>query len=200
MEVNNHMELKEVKEFIEQNKENEEVKAYLQGLSKVDVARMQTEAESNQEIKSWLDSIKDKHASKSLETWKTNNLQKLIDEAVSKANPKETPEAKQIRELTERLNKKEADEQRQILMNKALLKADEKKLPKEIVSYFLGEDEDSTTTNLTKLEEIFNNHISKEIEERLKGGYKPPKNEDNKTDISKMSMEEYAEYWKNQNK
>lgn len=194
------MELKDVKEYLEQQKENQEVKAYLQDLSKIDVARMQTEIESNQDIKSWLDSEKDKHFNKGLDTWKNNNLQKLIDDAISKANPAETPEQKQIRELTERLNKKEAEEKRQILMNKALLKADEKKLPKEIVSYFLGDDEEQTDQNLTKLEEIFNQHITSAVEERLKGGYKPPKNDDSKTDISKMSMDEYAEYWKNQNK
>lgn len=34
--------------------------------------------------KKWFDSVKDKHFNKALETWKSNNLTKLIDDEVKK--------------------------------------------------------------------------------------------------------------------
>lgn len=190
------MELKDVQEFIEQNKENEEVQGFIEGLSKVDVQRIQKLADEDKDIKSWLDSVKDKHSSKSLETWKTNNLQKLIDDA----NPAETAEQKMIRELTERLNKKEADEKRQTLLNKSLMFADEKKLPKDILEYFLGEDEDATKENLDKLESVFASHVEKLVQERLKdSSYTPPKGGTGTTltldDVKKMSTKEINDNW-----
>lgn len=195
------MTLEKMKEFIEQNKEDEGVKEYLKGLApKVDVSGIQKLADEDSEVKSWLDSIKDKHASKSLETWKTNNLEKLISEEVTKRNPSETPEQKQIRELTERLNKKEQDEQRQILLNKALVYADEKKLPKDVLEYFLGEDEDTTKANLEKFESVFTNHVESLVNERLKdSSYTPPKGESGKKltlqEIEKMSQDEINKNW-----
>lgn len=194
------MELKDVQEFIEQNKDSEEVQEYLKGLNKVDVSRIQQLADEDKDIKSWLDSVKDKHSSKSLETWKTNNLQKLIDEEVAKRNPKETAEQKQIRELTERLNKKEKEEKRQALLNKSLVLADEKKLPKDILEYFLGDDEESTKANLEKLENVFNTHVESLVNEKLKGSsYTPPKGGNEKKltleEIKNMSPDEINQNW-----
>ncbi|MEA4926312.1 MAG: DUF4355 domain-containing protein [Syntrophomonadaceae bacterium] len=165
------MDLSEVKSFMEQNAQNEEVLGYIKGFITPDrvISFLETE-----EGKKLIQPKIDGHFTKGLETWKTNNLNKLIDEEIAKRNPTETPEQKQIRELTERLNTKEAQEKKQILMNKGLLKADEKKLPKELVSFFLGDDEETTNANLSKLEEIFNKHITETVEQRLKGGYKPP--------------------------
>ena len=193
------MDFNEVKSFIETNMDNEEIKNYIGGLTLTpDRVNSFLDTEEGKKV---IQPKIDGHFSKGLESWKKNNLEKLIGEEVAKRNPAETPEQKQIRELTERLNKKELEEKRQILMNKGLLKADEKKLPKDLVSYFLGEDENSTFTNLDKLESIFNSHISTAVEERLKNGYKPPANNNNNNiDISKMSMDEYAKYWNEQNK
>ena len=52
------------------------------------------------DFKSYLDSIKDKHFDKALETWKTNNLQTIINNEVLKATgKKKTPEQLRIEEL-----------------------------------------------------------------------------------------------------
>lgn len=194
------MDLAEIKKYFEENKDKEEVKAFIQGLNPVTVDKVKAFVVNDKEAKSWLDSEKDKHSSKSLETWKTNNLQKLIDEAVAKANPQETPEQKQIRELTERLNKKEADEKRQVIKNHALTHANSKKLPVDLVDYFLGDSEETTTANLTKLEEIFNKHIQTAVEQRLKGeNYVPPGDGDTNTltldQIKNMSQEQINANW-----
>ena len=192
------MTLEELKAFLNSEEgKGEEIQAYLQGLYPLTVEGVQKFINENKDARSFFDSEKDKHSTKSLETWKTNNLTKLINEAVAKANPQETPEQKQIRELTERLNKKEADEKRQVIKNFALTHANSKKLPVEILDYFLGDSEDTTTANLTKLEEIFNKHITEAVEQRIKGGgnYVPPGNETPPgDDVSKMKMEEYIKY------
>jgi len=157
-----------VKEFFEQNKENEEVKAYLQGLKQLSVEEMQQLFSENQDYKKWLDSEKDKHFSKGLETWKKNNLQKLIDEEISKRYPAETPEQRKVRELEEKIKQMEQEKTKEALKNKALTVLSEKKLPSSIVDFMIGDSEESTLSNLAKFEEVFNTHIQNAIEEKLK--------------------------------
>lgn len=195
------MDLNAVKEFIEQNKDNDEVKAYLQGFKQLSVEEVQKFITENTDAKKWFDSEKDKHFSKGLETWKTNNLQKLIDEAVRKANPEETPEQKQLRELQEKINKMEAEKTYEALKNKALTVATEKKIPVSIVDLFIGEDEESTLSNLVKFEEAMKPYIQEVVEERLKSGaYVPPKDKANGGALTKemlktMKPEEINARW-----
>lgn len=165
------MDLNEVKSFIEQNSQNEEVQNYIGGLMTPDRVNSYLDTEEGKKI---LQPKLDSYFSKGLETFKTKTMPGLIEEEVAKRNPQETEEQKQIRELTERLNKKEADEKRQVTKNHALTYANGKKLPVDIIDFFLGDDEEITTTNLTKLEEILNKYVTAAVEERLKSGYKPP--------------------------
>jgi len=168
------MELKDVKAFLETNKDNEEVKNYLSELSKVTSEGVENYI-LTEEGKKWLGRHQDSFFTKGLETWKKNNLKKIVDEEIKKRNPDETEEQKKIRELEERLNQKEAAEKRQILLNKSLQIASEKKLPAEILDYFLGEDEESTMKNIEKLETVLNKQIETAVNERLKNGdYTPP--------------------------
>ena len=128
---------------------------------------------TNAEVKSLLDSEKDKHHAVALETWKTNHLQGLLDEAVAKANPSETPEQKQIRELQDRLNAKEAAEKRSELRNKALSYATEKGIdPKFVTKHvdrFLGEDEQTTTGLFDELKTDIDSIVQAQVEAKLKG-------------------------------
>lgn len=165
------MDFNEVKSYIEQNAQSEEVSNYIKGLVTPDRVSSFLDTEEGKKI---LQPKIDSHFTKGLDTWKNNNLEKLINDEIAKRNPQETPEQKQIRELTERLNKKEADEKRQVVKNHALTYANGKKLPVEIIDFFLGDNEENTTSNLTKLEEVLNKHITAAVEDRLKNGYKPP--------------------------
>lgn len=189
------MDLKDIKAYLETNKDNEEVKTYLGELSKVTQEGVNAFVES-EDGKKWLQPKLDKNFTKGLDTWKAGNLQKFIDDAVSKANPSETPEQKQIRELTDRLNQKEAAEKRQVLLNKGILHADAKKLPKDLIEFLLGDDEQSTIANIDKLDAIFNPYITSQVEEKLKSGYKPSNNIDKnnntltKEDFAKMSYKD----------
>ena len=51
----------------------------------------------------------DKYFNKGLETWKQNNLEKLIDEEIAKRYPEETPEMRRIKELEQKLAEKERE-------------------------------------------------------------------------------------------
>lgn len=130
---------------------------------------------NDKDFKAFMDSEKDKHSTKSLETWKTNNLQKLIDDAVTKANPQETPEQKRIRELEARIEASEKDSLKKDLTNRALKTLTEKKLPTDLVNFIVGADEDTTTKNLETLTNIFSSHDEAIKTEILKGSsYTPP--------------------------
>jgi hypothetical protein len=186
----------EIPEYMSNNQDNEEVKNYISGLVTTDRVENFLETEDGKKI---LQPKLDRNFNKGLDSWKTNNLQKLIDDAVSKANPEESKEQKMIRELTERINKAEKDKTHESLRNNALKLANEKKLPTSIIDYFIGEDEESTKSNLEALENVFSEYVNNIAEERLKGGYKPPVGGQTTTftmeQIKKMSPEEINKNW-----
>jgi len=170
------MTIEEAKKFIEDNKGNEELKAYIQGLISVDgVQKFLTE---NEEGKRFLDSERDKHLSKGLDTWKSNNLQKEIDKRILELYPEETAEKRQLRELNVKIEKMESEKQREVLKNKALTIIADKKLPiNKIVDLLISEDEETTVSNIGRFEEIFGASVQSAVEERLKvSGYNAPNN------------------------
>ncbi|WP_102335741.1 DUF4355 domain-containing protein [Salimicrobium jeotgali] len=161
------MTLEEVKQFLEQHKEDEQVKAYLGELkqpTKEDVEGFLDTEEGKQLLQPRLDN----YFTKGLNTWKENNLNKIIEDEVAKRNPKETPEQKRIRELEEQIEQGKQEAQREKLMNKAVSQASEKGLPTDIVSFFIGEDEDSTLNNLATFEEKYNAAVQSKVDEQFK--------------------------------
>lgn len=170
------MTLEEVKKYIEENKGSDEVKAYIQGL--VTVEGVQTFLSHNADGKRWLDSERDKHLEKGLKTWRDNNLQKELDKKIHELYPVETEEKKQLRKLNAKVEKMEAEKQREVLKNKALTIAADKKLPvNKIVDLFISDNEEATVANIGRFEEIFSSSVQSAVEERLKStGYTPPNN------------------------
>lgn len=147
------MKLEDVKKFFEDNKDDAEVKGYLDSLSALDATKIESYLDGD-EGKKLLQPRLDKHFSKGLDTWKEKNLQKHIDEAVAKLNPEETPEQKQIRELTERINEQEKATNREKLLNNTLSTLSEKKLPTELAHLLLTDDEEGYTKNLEAFEAV----------------------------------------------
>lgn len=158
--------LESVKKFISDNQQNAEVQAYLQGLYTVE--GVQTFVRENADGRKWFDSEKDKHHSKALETWKSNNLEKLIDEEIKKRNPGKTPEQIEIEKLRKQIEDAERARNREALVNKALKVAKEKNLPDGIIDFFIADDEESTMTNLTKLEEEYSRAVQAAVEAKFK--------------------------------
>ncbi|MEC1726927.1 DUF4355 domain-containing protein [Schinkia azotoformans] len=193
------MNLEEIKAFFESNKDNEDVKNYLQGLSKVTSDGVTTFLETD-EGKKLLQPKLDSYFTKGLDTWKNNNLQKLIDEEVSKKLPSETPEQKQLKELQQKLVQMEQEKTRETLKNKALSIASEKKLPTSLIDFLIGQDEETTTSNLTKLEEVWNSQLQTMVDEKLKASGTTPKDGDKpKTftldQVKAMSESEISANW-----
>lgn len=116
----------------------------------------------------------DKYFSKGLDTWKNNNLQKLIDEAVANANPQETPEQKAIRELTDKLNKAEKEKHMEALKLKAHAEANSLGLPAELVNYFVADTEEATKENLKAFDLQFKSAIESAVETKLKQSGQTP--------------------------
>lgn len=192
------MNINDVKQFIEENKDNEEVKNYIGGF--ITSGRVE-EFLNSDDGKKLLQPKLDSYHSKSLESWKMNNIEKLLDAEVKKRFPAKDEREIEVEKLRLEVEKMKQEKLHETLKNKALTYATEKKLPVNLVDYFLGADEEGTIKNLNSLEEVFNAHIQNQVEERLKSNnYTPPKSNSQSTDISKMSMEEYANYWQEQNK
>lgn len=161
------MNIEEIKQFLEQNKENEEVKAFVGELSAVSADKVKGFLET-EEGKKVLQPRLDQHFTKGLETWKTNNLEKIVEEEVSKRNPSKTPEQLEIEKLRKEMESERNARNREKLANTALKVADKKMLPKDVIDFFIGENEESTIENLSKLEESFNAAVQAAVDVKFK--------------------------------
>lgn len=161
------MKLEDVKKFLSENKEQEDVKAYLGELSAVSADKVKGFLDTD-EGKRLLQPRLDSNFTKGLDTWKKNNLEAIIEEEVNKRNPQKTPEQIKIEELTKKIEDAEKARNREALVNKALKVADEKSLPKGVIDFFVAEDEENTLTNLTKFEEVYSEAVKKAVESKFK--------------------------------
>lgn len=128
------------------------------------------------EFKSYLDSVKDKHFDKALETWKSNNLQTIINDEVLKATgKKKTPEQLKIEELEKNFNeqKAKAEKAEKIAKYKDVLA--EKKIPGEMIDYFLTDDDETTNTRIDNFATYVEGMVSSSVKEKIaNGSYTPP--------------------------
>ncbi len=134
--------------------------------------------EKDKDFKSFIDSLKDKHLNKGLETWKENNLDKLVDEKIKELYPEEDPKDLELKKLKQEMENMKREAQIEKLRNKALKIATERNLPTDLVDYFIGENEETTLKNLETFEETFTHNLEVKVKERLKqDSYTPPSGE-----------------------
>lgn len=120
----------------------------------------------------------DSYFSKGLETWKTNNLEGLVNAKVKELYPDADPKDAELAAMKAEIEKMKAEALRKDLTNKALTIANEKHLPVDLVDYFVGMDEKTTTANMDKLEKAFADALGVAVKEKLKGNsYVPPDGE-----------------------
>lgn len=167
------MTLEELKQFIEQNKDNQEVQNYLKGLFPLTPEGV-TAFLATEEGKKLLQPKLDAHFTKGLDTWKGNNLAGLIEEEIKKKFPEETEDQKRMRKLEDELKAEKQARVRSELVNKATTIATQKGLPVELVAYFVGQDEDTTTANLAVYENSWQQAIQKAVEEKFKENSRDP--------------------------
>jgi hypothetical protein len=186
------MNLQELKTFLESPEgKTDEVTSYLRGLFPVSLQTVQQFAETA-EGRAWLDSQKDKHLQKGLETCKSNNLEAMIDTEIKKRFPEKDARDLELDKLKTEIETMKDEKQRESLLNKAMKLAGEKGLPLELVSFFVGADDKTTDANLQKFEESYNAAVQKSLEERLKtDSYTPPAHTGGGTSLEDLSMDEY---------
>lgn len=170
---------KELLKLIENIKEDEDIDGVIEKselankLGSLDVFK--NKIEYDKEFKSLIDSIKDHHLTKGIETWKTNNLQKLIDEKVKDMYPDEDPKDIELTKLKKEMESMKKEKIKEQLTNKALKIATEKGLPTDLVDFFIGQDEENTNKNLETLEKVFTEKLESTVKERFKdNSYTPP--------------------------
>lgn len=181
------MDLQEVKTYLETNSQDAAVVEYLSELKKPTAEVVNSYLDSQEGVK-LLQPRLDSHFSKGLQTWKDNNLTKIIDEEVAKRNPGETPEQKEIRELKAQLEQDKAERLKEKLTNVAMKKADELGLPLDLVQHFIGADEDSTNFNLENFNSAFQTALQTQVNSKFKQNGRDVKNYgDDKQKISSIA-------------
>ena len=168
----------EFSELIEQMKtfeNSEEYENYVNGLMNNDRVTKYLDTDDGKKM---MQPKLDSYFSKGLETWKTNNLDNLVNAKVKELYPDADPKDTEIAAMKAELEKIKAESQRKDLTNQALKIANEKGLPVDLVSFFVGADEKTTTTNMSKLETAFTTALSEAVKNKLKGeSYVPPDGE-----------------------
>lgn len=125
----------------------------------------------------------DSYFDKGLETWKTNNLSKLVDEKVKELYPEADPKDTELAAVKAELEKMKRESVRKDLTNKALTFANEKGLPVDLIDYFVGADEKTTNDNLTKFEKTYSAALNAAVEKKMKdGSYVPPEGDNDPID------------------
>lgn len=167
------MKLEEIIKFFEENKEKDDVKEYLEKLSAVSADKVEGFLNTS-DGKRFLQPRLDSNFTKGLETWKANNLEKLVEDEVNKRNPTKTPAELEVEKLRKEIEDERNARNRETLLNKALKVAKEKNLPDSIVDFFIGQDEDRTLANLTKFEEEFTKSVTDAVNAKFKESGRNP--------------------------
>lgn len=148
-------------------------KSLIEGGLTLDAFKEKVKTDSS--FKSYLDSVRETHFTKALETWKSNNLQKLIDEKIKELYPDKDPKDTELEKLRIEIENMKKESLKKELTNKAFKIATEKNLPVELVDFFIGENEEITTKNLETMANIFSKH-DEDIKTKLlkDNSYTPP--------------------------
>lgn len=192
--------LEEIQVYLNENKDQEEIKNYLTGLRTPTVDDFKAAAENNEDVKKFLQSHADQRVTGAIKTYEEKTLpQKLADaeEALRKQlNPQETEDQKRFRELEEKFKNSEARATTAALKTLTLSNLAAEGLSSELADYAMGTDEENTKQRVATLKKIITGEVEKKITETLGGVPTPPKAGAGlpPADISKMSMEEYAKY------
>lgn len=133
------------------------------------------------DFKAFLESENDKYFNKALGTWKENNLEKELEPLIQQKYPDliTDPAKKEAMEAKKEIEKLKAEMARKDLLNEATKYALEKKIPVKLAEKFLGEDLESTKTNLDSFAEDWSKGLETMVNEKMKSNsYVPGKGSD----------------------
>lgn len=189
-----------IREFLEQNKDNEDVKAFILSLApqqeehKVSVEEVNAFLETDEEGKKLIQSIGDKRVTDALKTYKDGHFSKEVKAAVAaellKINPTETPEQKRIREVETQLNEQTMLREKDALNNSIKDLAFKEKVDPEFISSLSFNSLEEAGLYIKrfkgKIESIQNETIQEYI---AKNKFVPGKGDTNKE--GKMTFSQY---------
>jgi len=152
----------EVQQYINDNMDKDEkIKNYVGSFINPDRVNNFLNTEDGKKL---LQPTLDAYHSKGLKSWQDKNISKLVDEEVKKRFPDADPKDIAINEMKAELAKWKASKIMQ-----------EKKLPMELMDYFIADSEPNTIANITKFETVLNTIIDAKVQERIKdNNYTPP--------------------------
>lgn len=172
------MDINEVKQWIKDNQNQPEVASYITGLVTSDRVQVFLETE---EGKRFMQPKMDQYFTKGLETWKTNNLEKLVNDRITEQNPGETEQDKRIKALELSLATAEKARTKQETRAKAILKLTEKKYPLGLVDLISADND----TELNGKLETLNSNLEQYAKELIEGKYKEQGRIPNKPNFDK---------------
>lgn len=171
------MELSEIKAWILEHAEQDDVKNYIEGFITDDRVKAYLETESGAKI---LQPKLDQYFAKGLATWKDNNLEKLVNEKLLEANPEESEQDKRIKALELSLARAEKERIKQEIKNKTLKKLTDKKYPVELVDFINAENDEELDGQLQNLTTSLDGWVKGKIEEKFKENGRIPNKPDPK--------------------
>jgi hypothetical protein len=163
---NTNTNIEEIK--VPETKVDEPQKATLINKENLTLEELKNIIEKNEGFKSWLNSEKDRHFSTSLNTWKENNLAKEVEKEISKRYPAETEEQKKLRDLELKLQAMEKESKLKEVKTNALKVLNNKKLDSEVLDFVLNENEETTLSNIDKIETLIEKLANQRLEEKYK--------------------------------
>jgi len=172
------MELKDVKEYIEQNKDNDELKKYLSEAISVDKESVAKDYLSSRDGIRLIQSEADKMSAKAIDTFKKNyeekEVPKIVAEKYNKEHPPETDSDKKIRELQLRIEASENEKKRETLKVKMAQVLNAKKIPLEFSDFISINSDDEVESRVDRFDSLFKSAVASEVEGRFKSaGHKP---------------------------
>lgn len=196
------MDIKEIKEYLDNNKENKEVIDFIKSIQQP-ITRDTVEMWCKEgEGKSWLDRNCDIYSTKAIETARTNALEKFKKEELpklqeeyykAKTNEGMTPEQKQVRELQTQLEKMQKQQKINETKNNYSKVFAEKGLDVRMLDFLnLDRENDLIDKDISAMEEIFKSNVNSKVEETFKNNPTPPSgNESTGEQLSGFEKEFY---------
>lgn len=185
--------LEDEAEVLDALKEHEEIKSLAKDfdVNKIALEDFTKLLQENKEIKGYWTSEKDRAVSKGVNTFKENNLQKLIDEAIkAKSNEGKTQEQIALEEIQAKYEAMEKQMKIKELESKYKDTLVEKGLDTRLMKFIISENEDDITKNIDFFNEIIASNTNLKVNERLNESSFKPKNNKDLNNYKVMTKEE----------
>lgn len=188
------MDLEQVKQFLDENKDDTAVASYLGELRQPtaqDIEGYLDTAEGQKLLQPRLDS----YFTKGLNSWKEKTLPNVIEDELKKRNPEMTEEQRRINDLEKKLEEQIKTAQREKVRNAAISHASSKDLPfkSDFLDYFIADDEETTLKNLSAVEEQFQSAVQKAVESKFKNGGREVEQGGNPSTTQTQDLSQIAE-------